>query len=338
VPQDKILIIAPAWVGDMVMAQSLFILLRSQGSTIDVLAPRATKPLLERMPEIHETIEMPLGHGELNLRLRYRLAKQLRSSRYTQAIVLTNSLKSALVPWFAKIRRRTSWTGESRYFLINDMRTLNKTQYPLMIERFLMLGIKPNEALPSPLPHPHLHVTEAQRTIALNVFSLDKNKPIVVLCPGAEFGPAKRWPAKHFAEVAEKMMAQGSQVWLFGGPKDQTVCDEINAIVGGACVNLAGKTNLLQAVDLLSCVDFVVTNDSGLMHVSAALDKPLVALYGSSAPSFTPPLSHDAKVLSLQLDCSPCFQRECPLGHLNCLNELKPEKVLQALSEFASCV
>lgn len=332
---EKILIIGPAWVGDMVMAQTLFKLLRDRHPhlIIDVVAPAWSVPLLARMPEVASAITMPIGHGQLGLGERYRIAKSLRAKKYDQAIVLPNSFKSALIPWLARIPKRTGWLGELRWGLLNDVRYLDKARYPLMIERYLALGLPANSALPTPYPLPHLQVEEASRAKALAKHGLTQaNQPILILCPGAEFGSAKRWPEEYYAEVAKAKLNQGWAVWLFGSAKDRAVTDKIMTLTQERCVNLAGQTSLEEAVDLLSCAHLVVSNDSGLMHIAAALHKPLVAVYGPTTPLFTPPLNEKAKVLSLSLSCQPCFQRTCPLNHHRCMRDLLPEKILTAAS------
>lgn len=333
----KILIVGPAWVGDMVMAQTLFKLLkqRQPNCVIDVLAPNWSRPLLERMPEIRQTLALPIGHRQLQLSQRYKIAKQLRSHHYDHAIVLPNSFKSALIPLWAKIPKRTGWLGEFRWGLLNDVRYLDKNKWPLMIERFMALTITSLENLPVNLPRPSLSVKQADVDKAMAKYHLEvRNKPILALCPGAEFGPAKRWPAHHFAEIATEKINQGWQVWLFGSSNDQNVAAEIQQSTGSACVDLTGKTTLAEAIDLLSLVQMVVSNDSGLMHIAAALDKPLVVMYGSSSPKFTPPLIDRVKILTLNLACSPCFKRECPLVHMKCLRELLPNQVSFAISEL----
>ena len=331
----RILVVGPSWVGDMVMAQVLFTLLKQArpDAVIDVLAPDWSRPLLERMPEVHAALSLPFGHGELRLSERWAQGRGLLG-RYDEAIVLPNSLKSALVPAFAKIPRRIGWRGEMRYGLLNDLRPLDKARYPLMIERFAALAFPRDARLPERLPWPKLVVRPETVAAALAKHGLDTSQPVLALCPGAEFGPAKRWPERHYAEVARHYLAQGWQVWLFGSGKDTPVAEAISAACAGQCRVLTGKTSLAEAIDLMSLAALVVSNDSGLMHVAAAVGRKLVVPYGSSSPKFTPPLSETVRILQLGLECSPCFQRECPLGHLNCLNQLEPARVLAAAGEL----
>jgi heptosyltransferase-2 len=274
-------------------------------------------------------------HGELGLKERYRLGRQLRERNYDQAIILPNSFKSALAPFWANIPVRTGYLGEWRWGLLNDVRHLDKLALPMTVQRFLALGVAPSEALPL-TPLPSLIVTAEGIHAALARLGLARppEQTLLVLCPGAEYGPAKRWPAEYFAEIANAKLAEGWAVWLFGSAKDTAITARINALTGERCVDLAGRTSLAEAIDLLSLADFVVTNDSGLMHVAAALGRKLIALFGSSDPRATPPLNNDAHILSLDLECSPCLQRVCPLGHTNCLNSLKPDHVLSKIVDM----
>lgn len=372
----KILIIAPSWVGDAVMVQPMLRRLRERhpNAAIDAFAPPWVAPVLERMPEIRRVIANPLAHGELNLKARWRLARELRREAYDHAIVLPNSLKSALLPFFAGIPLRTGFCGEMRYGLVNDMRRLDKQTLPLMVERFAYLAERPHAPLRRPLEYPHLE-TDANRIRAtLDKLGLTPRKPVAAFCVGAEYGPAKRWPAAHFAELARKLADAGNEVWLLGSARDEEIGLEIEQIYfkltssapsdhnkrlsrllplpfagegwgeGGSLAekgsgegenalrNLCGKTGLAEAIDLLAAADLAVVNDSGLMHIAAALDKPMIALFGSSSPGFTPPLSERARILSLKLPCSPCFKRVCPLGHFDCMIKLTPQRVFDEIA------
>lgn len=329
----KILVVGPSWVGDTVLAQPLFKLLhaRHSGLALDVFAPRWTFSLLERMPEVRRAIENPFGHGDLRLGERRRLGRALRAEGYDQAIVLPNTFKSALVPFFAGIPTRTGYIGELRHWILSDARKLDRERLPQMAQRYAALGQPRGEALKHPLPAPGLRVDDAARRALLVRLGLDRGRPAAALCPGAEYGPAKRWPARYFAELAQGLAAQGCAVWLIGSKNDREAAAEIERQSVGVCRNLCGETTLAEAIDLLASTSLVVSNDSGLMHVAAALGKPLVALYGSSSPAYTPPLSPNARILKLDLPCSPCFKRECPLGHFNCMMQLTPDRVLAAI-------
>lgn len=333
----KILIVAPAWIGDTVLAQPLFAGLHRliPDLVIDALAPRWVAPVIGRMPEVRRIIDSPFLHGQLELGARWNLARRLAGEGYAAAIVLPNSLKSALIPWLAGIPLRVGFTGEARYGLLNHRLTLDKEALPTMAERFAALAapwLASSAENHNELPPPRLKTSPEQQTQTLAALGLQRPNRLVVCCPGAEYGPAKRWPAAHFAKLAQQLATQGSEVWLLGSSKDRDVGEQIVA-AAPACRNLCGTTNLDQAIDLLALADAVVCNDSGLMHIAAAVDTPLVAVYGSSSPAFTPPLSPHATILSRQLECSPCFKRQCPLGHLDCLEKLPVEQVLAALPE-----
>jgi heptosyltransferase II len=337
--QDRILIIGPAWIGDMVMAQALFKLLKSTHPQIqiDILAPQWTLQLAERMPEISKAILLPFKRGELNLHGRYTLASQLREAHYHQAIVLPGSLKSALMAWWAKIPLRTGWLGEWRFGLLNDIRYLDKADLPLMVQRFMALGLPKNSPLPNDLSnfYPSLSVRDRPQSL-LQRLNLHSHQPILALCPGAEYGPSKQWAIAYFAQVAKQKLAQGWQVWIFGSSKESEDARVIQDETDFQCADLTGKTTLLEAIDLLGCVEAVVCNDSGLMHIAAALNRPLVVPYGSTSPTFTPPLSDKVAMLNLKLPCSPCFKRVCPLGHTHCMTKIAPKQLLEKLNELLS--
>jgi heptosyltransferase II len=338
----RILIVAPSWIGDALLAQPLMRRLHDKLGrvSIDALAPAWCGPLLERMPEIEEVIASPFAHGELKLRERWRLGRELAKRNYDQAIVLPNSFKSALIPFFANIPLRAGYSGEFRYGLLNLVHKLKPAKLPLMAERYAQLAEKPGAELQRPLPQVRLQsdpVNTARTTARLN---LDRSRPIAAFCPGAEYGPAKRWPARHFAALARELVKRGYAVWLIGSGKDAELGEEIRALSEGACSDLCGKTDIATAVDLIACAKLVVSNDSGLMHVAAALGKPLIALYGSSSPAHTPPLSlsspiGSARIVKNDIECSPCFARSCPLGHFRCMNDLLPARVLAEID--AAC-
>jgi heptosyltransferase II len=331
-PSQDILVVGPSWVGDMVMAQALFMRLREKHpeAAIDVLAPGWSLPILARMPEVRGGIELPLGHGEFGFGVRRRLGLALRNKRYAQAIVLPNSWKSALVPFFAGIPRRTGYRREFRYGLLNDLRPRDKALLPTTVQQFLALAENGAVTQAPAIPQPRLRA-DTKRMVALQAqLGLDPQRPAVALMPGAEYGPAKRWPPEYFAELAGRLAASGRQVWVLGSAKEK----ELGAAIAqnrAGIHDLSGRTQLADVVDLLGAAEAAVSNDSGLMHVAAAVGTRLVAIYGSSSPKMTPPLSDRAQILYLGIECSPCFERECPLGHLNCLRQITPEQVLAVI-------
>ena len=320
------------------MAQSLYIQLRARypDRTIDVLAPAATLSLVQRMPEINRGIRFDFGHGELKLGKRKSFAEGLKPNAYQQAIILPNSLKSALVPMFANIPLRTGFRGEFRYFLLNDMRMLNKRQMPRMIDRFVALGTDIGET-PVPAPYPQLTVNQNNLQKLLEKFNLKQAMPVLAICPGAEFGDAKKWPEAHYARLADLAIERGMQVWIFGGPNDQKTAQQIKSLLKLAshprCVDFTAQTSLLDVIDLLSVCQLVVSNDSGLMHIAAAVGCATTVIYGSTSAAFTPPLTEKLDIFSLDLDCSPCFKRQCPLKHKACLQDLMPDRLIPVIEK-----
>jgi len=334
-PITKILIIGPSWIGDMVMAQALFKAIKADNPqvSIDVLALAWTKPLLERMPEVNKAIIMPISHGVFGWKMRKQLGHSLRKDNYDQAIVLPNSWKSALIPWFANIPVRTAWRGEMRYGLINDIRTLDKHALPMMVQRYVSLAYPASQSHAAPSYPTPLMIAESPSLEYLIPLAAKQKR--LIFCPGAEFGPAKQWPATHYAELANTLLAQDWQLLILGSEADKAIADEITSLIEApvpeATFNLCGKTALSDAIDLLDTADLVISNDSGLMHIAAALQKPLIALYGPTSPSFTPPLASNAQIIQRDVDCGPCFQRTCPEGHHRCMQEIESTQILRLI-------
>lgn len=325
----KILVVAPSWIGDTILAQPLLALLKrtKPDARIEVLAADWSAPLLARMAEVDAVSINPFKHGEFNPGARFALGRRLASADYSAAYVLPNSWKSALVPFFAGIPRRIGYQGEARYLLLNERHRLDVARHPQLVQRYAALA----GPLPAVLPQPQLNSTREQQQAARRALDLPLDANPVIFCPGAEYGPAKRWPARHFAALAQLVATPQHPVWLIGSDKDRAVGDDIAAAAQGTALNLCGRSSLEQAIDLIASARAVVSNDSGLMHVAAALGRPLVALYGSSSPTYTPPLSAHAKIVSRNLPCSPCFKRECPLGHFDCMNGITPQQVAELL-------
>mgnify|MGYP000558929741 CR=1 FL=1 len=331
----KILIIGPAWVGDMVMSQTLLKILvdKYQGQVIiDVIANSWASGFLSRMPEINQVIISTFKHGKLDLLSRIKLGLELKKNNYDQAFILPNSFKSAIVPFFAGIKLRTGFIGEMRYGLINNCYKLDKSKLPLMVDRFCALAN--NGQKPRHIPKPLLNVNTANQNQLIYKFNLNPNQAIVGFCPAAEYGPAKRWPTEYFAELADKLHEHNYQILILGSNKDILIAEEILAkikTVTTKVTNVCGKTSLSDAVDLLNLTKYVVTNDSGLMHIASAVNTQVIVVYGSSSPQFTPPLTNKAKIIQIKLECSPCFERTCKFGHYNCLKLITPNMVLKSI-------
>lgn len=335
----KALVIAPQWIGDAVMTQPLLQRLHARGEQLTVGALPWVAPVYRAMPQVHAVIEFPFAHGGLQLRARRQLAAQLHG-QFDVAYVCPNSLKSALLPLLAGIPKRVGYLGEARVGLLTHrLKNPPKDKRPPMVAFYSALSGE----VPGPQERPQLQLPAARIAETLQALGL-QDVPYTVLAPGAEFGPAKRWPTAHFGALAQRLQRP---VVLLGSGKEAALCDEIAALANVAdaqhCLNLAGKTSLDQALCLIAAAHSVVSNDSGLMHVAASLGVPQVAIFGSSSPLHTPPLNPKAKVLWLKhdaqyqpaLDCAPCFERSCPLpldqGHLRCLTDISAQRVLELL-------
>lgn len=334
----KILIVMPSWIGDAIMSQPLLTRLRAKypDARIDALATPWVEPVVLRMPEIDSVISSPLKHKQLNWKGIKTAAKELSKTQYDQVFVLPNSFKSALIPWLAKIPVRKGFLGECRWGLINNVMRPDPKKTGLLVARYLMLADeKPHHpAANDAFFPPKLKSSLENQTAVLSAFNLNDGKKNILFCPGAEYGPAKQWPVEHFAMLAKSLAELGVRVVILGTQKDVGLGETIQTQAGlneKECVNLCGKTSLDQAIDLIAASDGVVCNDSGLMHVASAVGAKLIAIYGSSAPSYTPPLSDNATVLQEKTECSPCFQRQCKYGHYNCLKNITPNRVLSLL-------
>ena len=333
----RTLVISPNWIGDAVMAQPLLQLLHQQDplSPIDILAPGWVAPVWRAMAEVDTVIEAPFRHGALQLAERRAFARQLKARGYGAASVLPNTLKFALIPWLAGIPKRVGYRGEMRYGLLNALHRDDKKAPRAMVPFYAALAHAPSPQAPVDLPRPALRVTAQQISEVLALTGLSAEAPLVAFAPGSEFGSAKRWPSGHFAKLAESIRDAHpeAQIVLLGSAKDREVCEEIVA-AAGFVRNLAGVTTLSQAITLIGRANAVVSNDSGLLHIASALNRPVVAIYGSTDPDHAPPFSEIAVSLSLRLACSPCRKRECPLGHHRCMQDLAPAMVWAPLQKM----
>jgi heptosyltransferase-2 len=331
----RYLIVGPSWIGDMVMAQSLFITLKQQypDCLIDVLAPAWSLPILKRMPEVAEGISADVGHGEFSFFKRRKLGLSLKQKKYTHAIVIPRSWKSALIPFFADVPTRTGYRGEMRYGLLNDIRVLDKNVLKQTVQRYVAHAYENAPTDPPEIPYPALLVDNDNQQKLLARLGLMSNRPIICMMPGAEYGPAKQWPLAYYKQLAERLVGDGWQIWLLGSDKDKAAGEEISGMEN--IYNLCGETSLVDVIDLLSYVEQVVTNDSGLMHVAAAMRVRVNAIYGSSTPAYTPPLTKNSDVFYTDRECSPCFARTCRYGHYKCLGDISADDIFDAISAYS---
>jgi heptosyltransferase II len=328
----KILIIAPAWVGDLVMSQTLLKFLHKKYNNnvvIDIFAAKFLHGIIARMPEVTNIIENPFQHKELKILNRIKVGWNLRKNHYNEVIVLPNSLKSSLVPFFSGIKIRTGFIGESRYILLNNYFKLDPIALPLMIDRFCALGN--NGVKVDGIEFPSLTIDLQNQEKLRQRFNLHPDKITIAFCPAAEYGRAKRWPAEYFAKLLDLLNADKYQIIILGGPKDTLISKEICQHTKKPPIDLCGKTTLADTIDLLSLAKYTVTNDSGLMHIAASVNSKILAIYGSTSPKFTPPLCNNAEIININLPCSPCFERTCRFGHYNCLKLITPELILAKL-------
>jgi heptosyltransferase-2 len=324
------LVIAPQWIGDAVMSEPLLRALAARGERLTVAALPWVAPVYHAMPQVAEVIDLPFAHGRLDWSGRRRIAHGLRG-RFDCAYVLPNSLKAALIPFFAGIPRRIGYHGEGRYLLLNE-RHPNPGGRPPMVAFYRALSGEPTSG-----ESPQLSFDERRLRDVTGKLGLAP-QTYWAFAPGAEYGPAKIWPASHYAELARTLHARhGEPVVLLGSGKEAALCHEIADAAPGICQVLAGKTSLIDAMALIAASRGVVSNDSGLMHVAAAFRIPQVAVFGSTSPEHTPPLSPRARVLwlkdELQLDCMPCFERTCRYGHYRCLTGVPASRVQAALAD-----
>jgi heptosyltransferase II len=330
---SRTLVIAPQWIGDAVMTQPLMARLHARGDVISVAALPWVAPVYRAMAQVTEVIELPFAHGRLDWAKRRAMAASFKG-RFDAALVLPNSIKAALIPWLARIPKRIGYQGEGRPWLLNQ-RLPNPSGRPPMVAFYSALCDKSAGEDSLPTERPALQFDAAvfkQATDSVGV----QAQAYWVFAPGAEYGPAKCWPASHYAELARALWARhGQVVLLLGSGKEAALCEEIAAAAPGACRVLAGKTSLIDAMALIAASRGVVSNDSGLMHIAAAFGVPQVAVFGSTSPEHTPPLNARAAVIwlkeELQLDCMPCFERVCRFGHTRCLTEVSAARVEAAL-------
>ena len=319
----KILIICPNWIGDIIMSQSLLKELKNQepDTLIDVLGPSWSLEITSRMTEVNKQIIFENRHKKLDFWKRIFFAKKLKKENYHLAIILPLSLKSALIPFIAGIPLRRAYLGESRFFLINQC---IKKKELRRVDEYLNLASFPYKKHSLNFPSLSVNKSSAQK---LKKKYLSQSKEALILCPGAAKGPSKQWPAHYFAEIATYYANKNYEIIILGSKADLEISNAIQKFSNNICVNLCGKTSLNETCDILSLAKIVISNDSGLMHLSAALQIPQVAIYGSTSPKKNPPLNTKSETIYLNMQCSPCEKRTCPYHHYDCLTKISPEMV-----------
>ncbi len=323
---QRILIVPQNWLGDIVMSQTLLKKIKSEDikAKIDVLVEPAFKELIERMPEANQPIVLDCKHKELGLMKRFNLAKKIRGS-YDQSIVLSRSLKSALIPYLAKIPIRTGERGESRYILINDLKSFSKEDRRKTAYRYVSMFSEKEELDEKYYPSLETNTKNLEALKSKHVINLDKK--IVIFAPGAAFGPSKMWPIDKFKELLEKL-DQKYKILILGSKSEINLGDQIAD--GKNAINLCGKTSIQDAVDLMHISEFCVSNDSGLMHLASATGTKSISIYGATSPDLTPPLTTNKEIHYRRVSCSPCFEKKCKYGHYNCLVEIQADDVFKS--------
>ncbi len=322
----RVLVVAQAWVGDLVLSQILYVLLkrRRPDFSIDVVAPSWAAALLARMPQVARHIALDVRRGQLGLWRRWAAARRL-DAEYRRAIVIPRSAKAAALPWVAGIRKRVGFGPGTRAGLINDPRPRPPDA------RTRMARLASRQIIdPAFLPRPKLAINPEEAASVPREWKIDPGEPMVGLMPGAAYGPAKEWGAKSFARLAAMLAARGRRVCVIGAPGDRPLGETIVRAAPRHAINLCGETSLEQAILLISRLTVAVCNDSGLMHVAAAVDTPVVGIYGPTSPDTHPPLTDARRILSVEVPCSPCHRRACPYQSHACMARITPERALEA--------
>ena len=327
-PTQKLLIIPQNWLGDIVMSQTLLKKIKSNNpkTSIDILVNSSLKNLVERMPEINKVIILDCNHRELGLFKRLRLAKEIKKSSYDRSIVLSRSLKSSLIPYFAKIPIRTGELGELRYLFINDLKEFSKESRRKTASRYISMYSGKNEEL-SGNYYPSLDSNSENIKNLSEKYDLKKDKKVIIFAPGAAFGPSKMWPVNKFRELGKKLN-NDFKILILGSNNEKSIGNDI--VTNKNMVNLCGKTSIADAVDLMHISKFCVSNDSGLMHLAAATNTKSISIYGSTSPDFTPPLTKNKDIHYKGMSCSPCFEKKCKYGHYNCLVDIHSDDVFKS--------
>ena len=333
--QFNILIITPNWLGDQIMAQSLYIALKKRHTScqIDVVTSEKFKGLYQRMPEINNILIFENKHNKLDLKKRWLFSKKIRKKSYSLAIILPLSLKATLIPFFAGIKKRRAWSNQ-RYGLINESQPLDQKKHThsalKQVEQYLALQKFPFEIKKKFIPK--LKESKDKQETILKKFKINTQQKILICCPGSAYGPSKQWPLHHLKDLCVHYLEKNWEIILLGTEKEKEICQNIKKNCPKV-KNLCMKTKLEDVIDLMSTATWIISNDSGLMHLAAATQQKQIAIFGSSSPLFTPPLNKNAHIIFQNLNCSPCFKRVCPLKHNECLETISSEQVIKKIHE-----
>jgi heptosyltransferase-2 len=323
------------WIGDFVRCHTVVQLLKARwpDRPIDVLTPPLNAPLLDYMPGVRQGIVADLRHNRLDLFRHPQLASRLRAEAYGTALIMSRKWKAAWAPFIAGIPERVGFIGEARYVLLNDKRW-GEHKLPRQIDQCAVLALPPDAPLPDTWPEPRLHVPLADTTAWKARRGLAGPRSIA-LAPGA-VGPSKRWPASYYAEVAQALIAQGWIVWVVGGPNETPIAREIVTAAGPQAHDVTGH-DLREGILALAAADFVLSNDSGLLHVAAAIGTPTAGIFGPTSPQLWAPLNPLAATIEThtEVSCRPCHEPTCRFGHHRCMRDISAAQVLDIITRVA---
>jgi heptosyltransferase-2 len=335
---SPILLVPYLWIGDFVRCHSVVKQVRQRfpGRPIDMLASTLCAPLTDYMPGVRKAVVVDLPRSRLALGQQKALAERLKREGYGTALIMPRTWKAALAPYFAGIPERTGFVGEARFLLLNDLRYGEK-RLPRMVDRCGALALPPEAKLPADWPLPELKVSREETEAWRQKHGLDADhRPVVALAPGA-VGPAKRWPKEYYAELVRKLLAEGFAIWILGGPGEKALAADI---AGGTQARDLTGNDLREAILALACATAAVSNDSGLLHVAAALGTPSIGIFGPTSPWHWAPLNPLAGTIetATKLDCRPCHKPVCRLVHHRCMRDIAPDQVISAVQRTLTSV
>jgi heptosyltransferase II len=329
---SPILIVPYMWIGDFVRCHSVVRLLRDRlpDRPVDMLATSVCAPLADYMPGVRQAVVADLPRGRLGLSQQAMLVSRLKHEGYGTALIMPRTWKSALAPFFAGIPERTGFVGEGRFLLLNDLRR-GERKLPRMVDRCAALALPPGAKLPAEWPAPKLNVPPAEIALWRSGRGVAADRRVVALAPGA-VGPSKRWPGAAYGALARRLLADGVAVWVLGGPNEKPLAQEI--VSGTPARDMTGL-DLRDAIVGLAAASAAVSNDSGLLHVAAALGTPAIGIFGPTDPWHWAPLNPLAATIKTtsELDCQPCHKPVCRLGHHRCMEEIPADTVFAAAQQ-----